>query len=316
VSIGVQVAIGILQQGDTVLIAQRPQRSHMGGYWEFPGGKIESGETVQGALARELHEELGISVTQVSPLIRLKYDYPDRRVVLHVWRVEQFLSAPQGREGQVVRWVSIADLDDDAFLPANRPILNAIRLPDRYGFIDDDSHDAEVLFRQLQALAGQGIRLLRLRASGLDHMAYLALADRCAGYCAENGLALLLNAVPGVNSRLSGAAGLHLTAAQLMSARERPLLTGLQKWVAASCHNRVELSHAERIGLDFAVLSPVLPTATHPGMPALGWERFHELVEGCSLPVFALGGMMPENLQFAKLQGAQGIAAIRGFYAG
>jgi len=287
----------------------------MGGYWEFPGGKFEGLETAPEALARELREELGIEIEPAFPLIRLKYDYPDRRVILHVWRIARFMSTPQSREGQTLRWVSIADLDNYAFLPANRPILTSIRLPDRYGFVDDESRDPEILFRQLQALVGQGIRLVRLRASGLAGADYLALAERCIDYCAKNGTALLLADIADTGSVLPGAAGVHLTSRQLMTARERPLFAGAQKWIAASCHNGMELVHAERIGVDFAVLSPVLPTATHPGMSALGWERFSELVEGCSLPIFALGGMMPENLQFAKLHGAQGIAAIRGFFA-
>jgi 8-oxo-dGTP diphosphatase len=310
------VAVGVLQQEDDVLIARRLHGGHMGGYWEFPGGKLEGLETVQEALARELHEELGIQVEQAFPLIRLKYAYPDRRVVLHVWRITRFLSTPQGCEGQTLQWVSIGDLDDYTFLPANGPILTAVRLPDRYAFIEDESNDAEVLFRRLRELVGQGVRLLRLRASGLAYADYLMLAERCVDYCTENGAALLLNAASRMEAVFPGAAGIHLNSKQLMTLRERPLLTGAQKWVAASCHNDMELSHAERIGLDFAVLSPVLPTATHPGAPALGWKLFSELVDGCSLPVFALGGILPENLQFAKLQGAQGMAAIRGFLRG
>ncbi|QFY42183.1 Nudix family hydrolase [Candidatus Methylospira mobilis] len=313
--IDLHVAVGILQQGDEVLITRRLRGSHMGGYWEFPGGKFDGSETAPEALARELREELGIGIEPAFPLIRLKYDYPDRRVILHVWRIARFISTPRSCEGQTLRWAPIADLDNYTFLPANKPILTSIRLPDRYGFVDDESRDPEILFRQLQALVGQGIRLVRLRASGLTGADYRALAERCVDYCAENGVALLLADVADTGSVLPEAAGLHLTARQLMMAGKRPLLTGAQKWVAASCHNGMELGHAERIGIDFAVLSPVLPTATHPGMSALGWERFSALVEGCSLPVFALGGMMPENLHFAKFQGAQGIAAIRGFFA-
>lgn len=308
------IVCGVLQQRGDVLIARRPDAGFMGGYWEFPGGKLEADETVQDALARELYEELGVRVEQASPLIRIKYDYPEYRVLLHAWRIERFLGTPVPRIGQLLKWVAPADFADYGFLPANGPILTAARLPDRYAIVEDASNDAKVLFKQVRDLIRQGIRLLRLRASGLSRSEYLTLAGQCVHYCEENGAELLLNAVPGVDDMIPRAAGIHLNAEQLMAARERPAgVAGIRQWVAASCHNRAELSHAERIGLDFAVLAPVLPTATHAGAPALGWELFSDLVELSSLPIFALGGMMPENLYFAKQQGAQGIAAIRGF---
>jgi thiamine monophosphate synthase len=86
------------------------------------------------------------------------------------------------------------------------------------------------------------------------------------------------------------------------------------QWVGASCHDVDELQLASRLGVDFAVLGPVLPTATHPGAPALGWARFADLVEAAALPVYALGGVGPADLDRARGCGAQGVAGIRAFW--
>jgi len=125
---GIHVAVGvILDDLGQVLLSFRHPDSHQGGLWEFPGGKLEAGETVQTALGRELAEELGIQVLVTEPLITVKHDYSDKRVLLDVWLVHSFSGEAESREQQPVRWVPIAELANYRFPAANRPIVQAIK---------------------------------------------------------------------------------------------------------------------------------------------------------------------------------------------
>ncbi len=118
------VAVGVIQDPlGRIFICRRPQAKHQGGKWEFPGGKVEAGETVQQALARELGEEIGIRVTALAPLLEIRHDYADKAVLLDVWRVTGFDGHPHGREGQVARWVSRAELAGYDFPEGNRAIV-------------------------------------------------------------------------------------------------------------------------------------------------------------------------------------------------
>ena len=305
------VAAGvILNESGQILIAQRPDHLHQGGLWEFPGGKLEARETPRQALDRELQEELDIQVESASPLMTLRHDYPDRRVRLHVWRVERFSGAPQGLQGQPITWVSKSDLPGYEFPAANGPIVTAARLPDRYAIVDGPGEDGEDFMAKIEEHANRDIEMIRLRASRLRSADYLALARRAANFCKERGIALLVNGSATL-SEAAGAAGLHLRSDELMCLSRRPL--GSTQWVAASCHDAAQMEHAGRIGVDFVVLGPVLPTATHPEVPPLGWGRFARLVEAARLPVFALGGLSESHMDEAKQAGAQGVAGIRGW---
>ncbi len=123
-----QVAAGILlnRQGQ-VLIAQRAPGSHMGGAWEFPGGKIAAGETSLEGLVRELHEELAIKVRYVRHLLHFTHCYPDRTVHLHVWLVLSWEGDPEGVEGQPLRWVAMDMLRDQGLLPADEKIITSLQ---------------------------------------------------------------------------------------------------------------------------------------------------------------------------------------------
>ncbi len=123
-----RVAVGVIgNAAGEVLVALRDAQRHQGGLWEFPGGKIADGEGVEAALARELHEELGIEVETASPLLRVRHAYSDRTVELDVWRVHAFAGTPHGREGQPLRWVAPGALDPAEFPAADLPIIEALR---------------------------------------------------------------------------------------------------------------------------------------------------------------------------------------------
>lgn len=305
------VAVGVVSNADgDILIARRHDHLHQGGLWEFPGGKLEPGENVEQALRRELNEELGIAVEIATPLLTIRHDYPDRRVLLDVWRVDQFSGEPWGGEDQPILWVRPEALPRYDFPAANRPIVAAARLPESYAVVDEASVDPQAHLDRLSKLGEKGLRLIQLRAKRLDAASYRAVAGNAAAFARQRGITLLLNADPELVLQC-GAGGVHLSGERLMKLERRPLPESL--WVAASCHGLEELRQAERIGVDFAVLSPVLATPSHPRASPLGWSRFAALCEQAKLPVYALGGMEPAYLAEARRRGGQGIAGIRGF---
>ncbi len=304
-------AAAIVNPAGQVLLARRPEHLHQGGLWEFPGGKLEPGEDVRDGLVRELQEELGITATRYRPLIRVHHDYPDCSVLLDVWRVEGWRGEPHGREGQPVAWVEPRDLLSRPFPAANRPIVSAVRLPERYLITPEPGEDGELFLRQLDRSLTGGITLVQLRARSLPPGRFERLATRALAACRARGAALILNGPPDLVQGL-GADGVHLPASRLMAADRRPLPQNL--WVGASCHTAAEVEHACRIGVDFIVASPVLPTRSHPGADAMGWDGVHLLTEAATVPVYALGGMQGAHLDLAWHHGAQGIAAIRGLW--
>jgi 8-oxo-dGTP diphosphatase len=124
----VHVAVGVVGDGaDRILISKRADHLHQGGLWEFPGGKVETDETVEQALQRELWEELAIEVIAQQPLLKIEHDYSDKAVLLDVWWVSAFAGEPQSREGQPLRWVDIAALHEFEFPAANQPIIAAVQ---------------------------------------------------------------------------------------------------------------------------------------------------------------------------------------------
>ena len=308
----IHVAAAALADGEgRVLLTRRPDHVHQGGLWEFPGGKLEPDESVAGGLARELHEELGIRVEASEPLIRVRHDYGDRRILLDVHRVLRFSGVPHGREGQRMRWVHPDAMRLDELPAADRPIVLALRLPDRYLITGPDPLQADAFIDSLARALDDGIRLVQLRAPGLDPVLYADLARRAYACCVARDARLILNTDADLARNLPQH-GLHLFAARLRMLDRRPGRAGLL--VGASCHDAEELARAESLGLDYAFLSPVMPTASHATSRPLGWERFADLVDGVGLPVYALGGLGLADLAEAKRRGAQGIAAIRAFW--
>jgi 8-oxo-dGTP diphosphatase len=308
------VAAGaVFDDRQRVLICRRPSHVHQGDLWEFPGGKLEPGEPVVSALHRELREEIGIEVISARPLIRVRHDYPDRRVLLDVWRVERFSGRPAGHEGQPVLWVLPSELENYRFPAANLPIVKAVSLPDRYLITPEPGRDVESFLDQLDASLRRGISLVQLRTRQYPAAGYRLLVNEVLGVCHARKARLLINAEPSLAQDL-GVDGVHLNSARLRALHERPAVAGLL--VGASCHDRRELEHACALGLDFAVVSPVRETASHPGAKALGLTGLRQLTELAGLPVFALGGMCESDLTQAFEHGAQGIAAIRGLWPG
>lgn len=303
----VEVAAAVLQRPDnSFLLAQRPPDKIWAGYWEFPGGKIESGETPCHALARELREELGITVEAAYPWITRVFAYPHATVRLNFFRVTAWSGVLHPHEGQQFAWQVGGATPVSPMLPANAPILRALELPALYAISNVQELGEVEFMRRLEVALHNGLRLVQLREKNYSREMLRELALKMLQLMRRHGARLIINADIAL-AREIGADGVQLTGAQLAELKSRPELD----WCAASCHNVEELRRAEALGCDFALLSPVLPTKSHPGAPHLGWENFAAIAAGSSIPVYALGGLTHDDMQTAWQHGAHGIALLR-----
>lgn len=303
----VHVAVGVIRDGDgNILLTRRASHAHQGGLWEFPGGKLEADESVAQALRRELREEVGITVKNAHPLIKINHRYPELRVLLDVWQVTDFSGTADAREGQAMRWVAPQRLSAYTFPAANLPIITAARLPDRYAILE--GQNTEQVLSNLERIVDKQIELLQLRLKTLPTAAVSAVCEAVLEKCKRRGIQVLLNSDLALSHR--NADGIHLSSRALLACQSRP---PHYQWVAASCHNLPELRHAEQIGADFAVLAPILTTPTHPGALTLGWEAAANLITQVNLPVFFLGGLELADMDRARHAGARGIAGISAF---
>lgn len=308
----VEVVAAVIERRDgSFLLAQRPVGKVYAGYWEFPGGKVDQGEPLTAALARELHEELGIDVDIAHPWIVRTYAYPHATVRLNFFRVRAWHGDPHGREDQRLAWQHLSTLEVAPLLPANAPVLRALELPFEYAITHAGEIGVTEQLNRLDARLAQGLRLIQVREKDMPRSELERFAAAVIASARPHGARVLINSDIELAVRL-GADGVHLAAGQLPQLEERPALD----WCAASCHNAEELARAVQFGVDFAVLGPVQPTPSHPGSIPLGWERLAALVRGASLPVFALGGMVPDDLQIAWRCGAHGIAMVRASWQG
>lgn len=349
----IHVAVGVIQDADgRVLITRRSARQHLGGFWEFPGGKVEAAETVQHCLARELQEELGIMIdpNHVQPLCLVEHDYGDKKVLLDVWRITRYRGTPTGLEGQPLRWVAINALQAEEFPAANRVIIRNLQLPPCIAIVDIHPDTTPAAIGNWHSDC-----LVRLRAGWPE----LASPPVCETQRAAIGHAYLQRAVAELERLTPHAAGTLLDLAPLLAhspttiaqlAAQHPSFRGVHcnRWaltdprtvpwltaakehwqlltdgqlladrqllIGASCHNKGELQAATQVGADFALLSPVQATRSHPDTRPLGWPGFAELVAQTRLPVYALGGMTMADLTTAQAAGARGIAGISLFQA-
>lgn len=306
----VDVAVGVVTHTDgRVLLAERPAGKPAAGYWEFPGGKFEADENPQQALARELHEELGVELDAAYPWITRSYSYPHMEVHLHMYRVLRWHGEPHGREGQQLSWEDPRAVTVAPLLPANHSIIDALNLPQVYAITHASKYGVAEFMQRLNAALEKGVRLIQVREKSMTPAEYQKFARDVTVIAHSYGAQVLVNGDKSI-CRAAGADGVHLPTDRLMRLNSKPD-TPL---CAASCHNREELLHAAALGVDFVVLSPVLPTSSHPGEPTLGWDRFEAFCHDLPMPVFALGGMKIDMLDTAMTHSAHGVSLLSGIW--
>ncbi len=309
----IHVVAAVIRNGfGKILLAQRLMKSsHLPGYWEFPGGKVEDGESAEQALVRELQEEISITATKITPLIKVPFSYPEKDVVLDVWEVDQYMGEVKPLEGQEISWVTLDCMREFQLPPADLPVVTALKLPDKYLITPEPAGNSEKQFlHQLELSLQEGVQLVQLRSKKLNTEELCAYAEKSKQVCHKYGAKILINSDIKVY-RKCGLDGIHLNSEQLALSVKRENSSDL---IAASCHSWDDLKMAEDAGVDFAMLSPVKQTATHPGAKPIGWDVFSQTVMQCVLPVFALGGLESKDIAESKRNGAQGVAAIRGLW--
>jgi 8-oxo-dGTP diphosphatase len=303
----VDVAAAVIQRPDRAfLLAQRPAGKVYAGYWEFPGGKVEPGEDSTRALARELHEELGIDVVRAYPWITRVFTYPHATVRLKFFRVLGWAGEPHPRERQAIAWQRIDAPMAAPMLPANAPVLASLALPVEYAITDAARRGVPAMLALLRERLEGGLKLVQVREPELAEEERAVFSKEAIGLARRYGCKALVKAP--AFSVSPGADGIHFTATELMKLKERP--RGML--AAASCHTRAELEHAMELELDFVAVGAVKPTASHAQGPLLGWDGLAALIAGSSVPVYAIGGLGDEDLESAWRAGAHGVAMIRG----
>lgn len=304
-----QVVAGVIRNANgEVLLSRRQPGRHQAGKWEFPGGKVEPGESAGEALSRELHEELGITTGELMPRIQVPYRYPDLAVLLAVFDVVDYVGVPRGLEGQEISWVALADLDRMEYPQANLPVITSLRLPHWYAISDVTNQGEQHFLQKLEQKLESGLRLIQLREPGMEPGAFARVAQQITAIAHRYEAQVLLNTEDLELVESSGADGLHMNSRLLKRYQERPLPDSYL--VAASCHDREELQKAEQLNADFVVLSPIKETTSHPQAKGIGWEKFATLTRHCAIPVYALGGMTLADIEAARKHGGQGIASL------
>ena len=309
VEIHVAVAV-IMNSANEVLISLRPESSHQGGLWEFPGGKLEKGESVFTALKREISEELGINVLEATPFKVIRHSYTDKVVVLDVWKVMSFSGEPRGVEGQKIKWIALEHLKAKDFPAANASIIESLQLPDKYMITGGFSNSNDFAAR-LRASLESGISIVQLRNKDCTTFEFLKLTTEAQKICSIYNARLLLNTDLATFNQTS-ASGLHLSSQRLYEYQSRPITKSLI--LSASCHTVADIEQARKLQANILLVSPVKKTTSHPGVDGIGWSGFSQLIRNCEIPVYALGGMKAEDIGEAKLSGAQGVAAISSFW--
>jgi 8-oxo-dGTP diphosphatase len=308
----IHVVAGVITDArGRILLNRRTENRDMAGLWEFPGGKREAGESSEQALVRELREELGIEAEVGDWIMDVPQLYPDKHLRLEVRHIRSWKGSPRGREGQAITWVAPDKLSRYSMPPADLPVVAALRHPDRYLITPEPDADEDAAHRDWYARLARaleaGVRRVQLRTP--TSPARIALAEQAVARH-RSGVQWLLNRDIELARRLG--VGVHLGGEQLLQLEARPLPA--DQLVAASCHDLAQLQAAQRLGCDFAVLGPVQATDSHPASTPMGWDAFETLRAQVSLPLYALGGLHPDDITQARRHGAQGIAAIRALW--
>ncbi|HEY1057890.1 MAG TPA: Nudix family hydrolase [Limnobacter sp.] len=321
--IDVAVAVVFNHRGQ-VLWGCRPEGKPYAGYWEFPGGKVEPGETVWQALVRELREELDIECLAGGRWFIVEHDYEHAHVRLHLYRVWTYRGEPKSLEGQQFAWASLNDSDFSPILPATAPLLPVLAQP-RLMVLTDFHANFEACAQRLRKGLSEVNEpvFLQFREPGLCGGALVKAFEQVQSLAQQfphcsllihsaTRQALMVAVADGLLDAATVAAHpVHLTEEHLHSL-DTNQSASFTAW-GASVHSEESLDKAHALGLRYAVLGAVKETPSHPGQDGLGWDGFDAMTEQARLPVFAIGGLAMEDMHEACAHGAHGIAMMRKF---
>lgn len=293
----VDVAIAILIHRGKILVGWREEQQHQGGKHEFPGGKVEQGETPEEACRREIYEEVGIGLKDWHQFDYIHHEYDDIIVNLHLFHSyvpDELLNLIH----QPWAWYTRDQLLHLNFPKANKNIIKRLYWP----------HLIKISNTLSTVESSDTLLYWRIEEFEPQYIEQLTALDEGQRSSLIINIDMWQQLRPELQKQIKT---VHLKQSQLMNLHKGDLTVGV-RYIAA-CHDAVSLKQAQQIGCDAVFISPVKPTTTHPEAVALGWERFSDLAQNSQIPVFALGGVHPDDLATAQQHGAYGLAGIRNF---
>ena len=300
----VEVAAAVILRGDgAFLLGRRPPGSIYAGYWEFPGGKVEAGETPHGALLRELNEELGIVVESAFPWIVREFVYEHAHVRLHFFRVLKWSGELRDLQHDALEWQFSGDVRVAPLLPANAPVLAALTLPEYYAILNAPSVSKEGQLAALTRALDRGSRLIQLCKTEIPSGSRSDFVHKAVELCHCAHARVLVGSDEGI-ANSSDADGIHLTMPQLMTLKSRPDFP----LVTASCLNGPALAQAAQLGLDFVVFGPINEATNNLGQLDLRFEGTARIIADYPIPVYVHGESNRDELHAAWRAGTHGIA--------
>ena len=309
-AVHVNVSVAVLINADhQVLLGQRPPLKAWEGWWEFPGGKIEKGETSVDALYREIYEEIGVKITQFKKWVTRKYSYGENDITLHFFKVQKWEGEVSSKENQKLVWTYLKNPNVSPILPANLFVQKAFDLPKYYAITNLSEMSKKVFFNQLENKITNGLKMIQVREKNISFNEFKIFSKEVIKICKPKNVKVIINSDINLAYEIKSD-GVHLTSKDLISIKTKPK----NLIVSASCHTQEEINIAEKLNIHFVALSAVNKTKSHSNIKPIGWNKFQTIANKTNIPIYALGGLSSGDYEVALENGAVGIASQRSIW--